>query len=98
MENFEVRFTVFRSKNDPSRIYISYQPVLRRDWVTAIDFDSVGTLKNALLSVPSTVRPKLPWQWDSVIERCLEYEPEKRFQFATEVASALRARPTHLKR
>jgi hypothetical protein len=47
MENFEVRFTVFRSKNDPSRIYISFQPVLRGDWVIAIDFDSVDTLKNA---------------------------------------------------
>ena len=52
METFEVRFTVFRSKNDPSRISISYQPVLRGDWVNAIDFDSVDTLKNALLSVP----------------------------------------------
>jgi hypothetical protein len=52
MENFEVRFTVFRGKNDPSRIYISYQPVLRGEWVNAIDFDSVDTLKNALLAVP----------------------------------------------
>ena len=51
MENFEVRFTVFRSKNDPFRICISYQPVLRGDWVNAIDFDCVDTLKNALLAV-----------------------------------------------
>jgi hypothetical protein len=52
MENFEVRFTVFRSKTDLSRICISYQPVIRGDWVNAIDFDSVDTLKNALLAVP----------------------------------------------
>jgi hypothetical protein len=52
MENLEVRFTVFRGKNDPSWIYISYQPVLRGDWVNAIDFDSIDNLKNALLSVP----------------------------------------------
>jgi tetratricopeptide (TPR) repeat protein len=39
---------------------------------------------------PSTVGAKVPPQWDRVIERCLEYEPAKRFQSAGEVAQALR--------
>ncbi|WP_263366530.1 serine/threonine-protein kinase [Edaphobacter bradus] len=39
---------------------------------------------------PSTIVAKVSPQWDRVIERCLEYEPAKRFQSAEEVARALR--------
>jgi serine/threonine protein kinase len=45
---------------------------------------------------PSSLRPKVPCQCDRVIERCLEYDPEKRFQSANEVAKALRAGPTNI--
>jgi tetratricopeptide (TPR) repeat protein len=42
---------------------------------------------------PSLIRPKIPKQCDRVIEKCMEYDPEKRFQSAKEVAKALRAGP-----
>jgi eukaryotic-like serine/threonine-protein kinase len=38
---------------------------------------------------PSSLRPDVPRQCDRVIERCLEYEHEKRFQSAKEVIRAL---------
>lgn len=41
---------------------------------------------------PSSLRGKLPRQWDEVIGRCLEYEPGKRYQSGSEVAEALRGR------
>jgi serine/threonine protein kinase len=44
---------------------------------------------------PSSLRPQVPRQCDRVIERCLEYDPERRFQSATEVAKALRAGPAN---
>ena len=45
---------------------------------------------------PSFLQPKIPKQCDRVIERCLEYDPENRFQSAKEVARALRAGPATL--
>ncbi len=45
---------------------------------------------------PSSLRSRVPGQCDRIIERCLEYEPEKRFQSAKEVAKALRAGPANL--
>jgi len=39
----------------------------------------------------TTLRADLPPHWDAVIARCLEYDPEKRYQSATEVAAALEA-------
>jgi Protein kinase domain len=45
---------------------------------------------------PSSLRPKVPGQCDRVIERCLEYDPEKRYQSAKEVAKALRAGPANI--
>lgn len=45
---------------------------------------------------PSSLRPKVPRRCDRVIERCLEYDPEKRFQSAKDVAKALRAGPANL--
>jgi tetratricopeptide (TPR) repeat protein len=45
---------------------------------------------------PSSLRPKIPGQCDRIIERCLAYEPEKRFQSAIEVAKALRAGPANI--
>jgi serine/threonine protein kinase len=45
---------------------------------------------------PSSLRPKVPGQCDRVIERCLEYDAEKRFQSANEVAKALRAGPANI--
>jgi tetratricopeptide (TPR) repeat protein len=45
---------------------------------------------------PSALRSRVPGQCDRIIERCLEYDPEKRFQSAKEVAKALRAGPANL--
>jgi serine/threonine protein kinase len=45
---------------------------------------------------PSSLRPRVPGQCDRIIERCLEYDPEKRFQSAKEVAKALRAGPANI--
>jgi serine/threonine protein kinase/Tfp pilus assembly protein PilF len=45
---------------------------------------------------PSSFRSRIPGQCDRVIERCLEYDPEKRFQSAKEVAKALRAGPANI--
>ena len=44
----------------------------------------------------SSVQRKLPRHWDRVIERCLEFEPEKRFASAEQAAKALRAGPLDL--
>jgi serine/threonine protein kinase len=41
-------------------------------------------------SPPSSLRPNIPRQCDRVIERCLEYDPEKRFQSAKEVTRTLK--------
>ena len=42
----------------------------------------------------SSIRAGVPKRWDEVISRCLEYEPEKRWSSATEVAGMLAsARP-----
>ncbi|HTW49482.1 MAG TPA: protein kinase [Acidobacteriaceae bacterium] len=41
----------------------------------------------------SSVQHKIPRHWDRVIERCLEYEPERRYQSAEQAARALRAGP-----
>ncbi len=43
-------------------------------------------------SSASSVRPGLRPQWDEVIDRCLEYEPEARWTSAAEVAEALTGR------
>lgn len=45
----------------------------------------------------SSLVPSLPRHWDGVIERCLEYEPEKRYQSVREVAKALRPGPANLR-
>lgn len=37
----------------------------------------------------TSIRPEVPRQWDTVIQRCLAYEPEERFPSATDVATAL---------
>lgn len=42
----------------------------------------------------SSIRADLPPHWDAVIGRCLEYDPEKRYQTAGEVAAALRYPPS----
>ncbi len=41
----------------------------------------------------TSLRPDLPPQWDSVIARCLEFDPERRYQTAGEVAAALEDQP-----
>jgi len=38
---------------------------------------------------PSSLRSGIPWQWDAVILRCLEVDPERRFSSAAGVAAAL---------
>ena len=44
----------------------------------------------------SSIQRAVPRHWDRIIEHCLEFEPEKRFQSAGEVAKALRAGPANL--
>lgn len=44
----------------------------------------------------SSIQRAIPRHWDRIIERCLEFEPEKRFQSAAEVSKALRAGPANL--
>jgi len=43
----------------------------------------------------SSIQPGLPRRCDEVICKCLEYEPEDRFQSAEEVAKALKAGPAN---
>src|SRR5450631_1733375 len=45
---------------------------------------------------PSSVQAGIPRHWDRVIEQCLKYEPQQRFQSAEEVAQALKASPINL--
>ena len=44
---------------------------------------------------PSSVQRAVPRHWDRIVERCLEFEPDKRFQSAAAVAKALRAGPVN---
>jgi tetratricopeptide (TPR) repeat protein len=44
----------------------------------------------------SLIQRSVPRHWDRVIARCLEYEPEMRFQSAQEVAKALQTGPVNL--
>jgi len=44
----------------------------------------------------SSIQRDVPRHLDHIIERCLEFEPEKRFQSAAEAAKALRAGPANL--
>jgi len=55
---------------------------------------AIRRAKHPLL--PSSFRPRIPAQCDRVIERCLEYDPEKRFQSARDVAKALSAGPANI--
>ena len=45
---------------------------------------------------PSTVKTSTPHHWDRVIDRCLKYEPQQRFQSAEEVSKALKPSPFKL--
>lgn len=45
---------------------------------------------------PSSLRHAVPRQCDRIIDRCLAYEPGKRFQSAQEVARALNSGPLHI--
>ncbi len=49
------------------------------------------------LTPASSLQPGLPARWDRVIARCLEYDPESRYQSAPEVALALGSRPGMVK-
>lgn len=40
---------------------------------------------------PSTIRPGIPRRWDSVIRKCLEFDPERRFASAAAIAAGLSA-------
>jgi serine/threonine protein kinase len=63
----------------------------------AADTPVAAAIRRAKLpQLPSSLRPKVPGQCDRIIERCLEYDPEKRFQSAKEVAKALRAGPANI--
>ena len=48
------------------------------------------------LKPASYIQRAVPRHLDHIIERCLEFEPEKRFQSAPEVAKALRTGPANL--
>jgi eukaryotic-like serine/threonine-protein kinase len=41
---------------------------------------------------PSSIRKGIPSVWDDVVCKCIEYEPERRYQSAAEVLAALRQR------
>ena len=49
-------------------------------------------------SSASSVRAGLPRQWDTVIGKCLEFDPESRFQSPNEIAHALEGHPSRRKR
>lgn len=55
----------------------------------------LGTaVRRAKRPIPaSSIQKGLPQRWDHVIYKCLEYEPQNRFQSAAEVAEALCTRP-----
>lgn len=60
----------------------------------AADTPVAAAIRRAKLPLPpSSLRPRVPGQCDRIIERCLKYDSEKRFQSAKEVAKALRAGP-----
>jgi tetratricopeptide (TPR) repeat protein len=44
----------------------------------------------------SSVQRRIPRHWDAIVEKCLQYDPEKRFQSSEEVAKALRAGPLNV--
>jgi len=46
----------------------------------------------------SSIQPDVPHRWDKVIGRCLEYERERRFQSAQELAKALTGHRPELRR
>jgi serine/threonine protein kinase len=63
----------------------------------AADTPVAAAIRRAKLPLPpSSLRPRVPGQCDRIIECCLKYDPEKRFQSAKEVAKALRAGPTNI--
>jgi tetratricopeptide (TPR) repeat protein len=63
----------------------------------AADTPVAAAIRRAKLPpLPSSLRPRVPGQCDRIIARCLEYDPEKRFQSAKEVAKALRAGPANI--
>ncbi len=57
----------------------------------AADTPVAAAIRRAKHAIPaSSLRPNIPRQCDRVVERCLEYEPEKRFQSAREVIHTLK--------
>lgn len=63
----------------------------------AADTPVAAAIRHARRPDPvSSIRRHIPRHWDRVIARCLEYDPEKRFQQAGEVAAALRSSPLRL--
>jgi serine/threonine protein kinase len=57
----------------------------------AADNPVAAAIRHAKHPIPaSSLRPNIPREFDRVIEHCLEYEPEKRFQSAKEVIRALK--------
>ena len=44
---------------------------------------------------PSSLIHAVSRKWDRIIQRCLQYEPQERFQSAVDVATALRAGPAN---
>lgn len=63
----------------------------------AADTPMAAAIRHARQPDPvSSVRSHIPRHWDRVIQRCLEYDPERRFQQAGDVAAALRASPLRI--
>jgi eukaryotic-like serine/threonine-protein kinase len=57
----------------------------------AADTPVAAAIRRAKHPIPaSSIRPNIPRRCDRVIERCLEYEPEKRFQSAKEVIRTMK--------
>ena len=48
-----------------------------------------AVMRGKRLARASSIRPDLPGRWDEAIDKCLEFDPERRFQSAKAVAAAI---------
>jgi serine/threonine protein kinase/tetratricopeptide (TPR) repeat protein len=70
---------------------VLYEMTTAREPFAAGDAVRAAILRATPPAPPSTVRKGLPHRLDSVVARCLEVDPSRRYQSATELARDLRA-------
>ncbi len=51
-----------------------------------------GRKPEGRFSLPSEIHPELPKKWDAIVDKCLQNVPEDRFQSATDVIKAIKAK------